>query len=246
MKLDDEKKSKLIRIIATIVIFIVIFLIPEKDFSSRDYLFFIPYFIIGYDVIFEAIENIKEREPFDEHFLMVVATVGALCLKEMHEAVMVMLLYQIGEFFQDMAVDKSKEDIGELMDIRPDHANLLLINGDTKTVKPEEVPVGNVILIKPGEKVPLDGIIIEGETSFNTTALNGESLPRIVSVGDNVISGFVNFDGVIKVKVTTNYAESTVSKIIALLDSATEKKSESENFINKFAKVYTPIVCALA
>ena len=205
-------------------------------------LYLIPYFIIGYDILRKAIKGILKRQVFDENFLMAVATVGAMCLGEFREGVAVMLFYQIGELFQSVAVGKSRRNIAALMDIRPDYANMM-IDGKLQKVDPDDVEIGSEIIVNPGEKVPIDGIIVEGNTTFNTSALTGESVPRDAHCGDEVISGFINMTGEIKVKTTKEFGESTVSKILDLVENSSMKKSRSENFITKFAKYYTPAVC---
>lgn len=204
--------------------------------------YLIPYFIIGYDILRKAIKGILKRQVFDENFLMAVATVGAMCLGEFLEGVAVMLFYQIGELFQSVAVGKSRRNIAALMDIRPDYANMM-IDGKLQKVDPDDVEIGSEIIVNPGEKVPIDGIIVEGNTTFNTSALTGESVPRDAHCGDEVISGFINMTGEIKVKTTKEFGESTVSKILDLVENSSMKKSRSENFITKFAKYYTPAVC---
>ena len=204
--------------------------------------YLIPYFIIGYDILRKAIKGILKRQVFDENFLMAVATVGAMCLGEFREGVAVMLFYQIGELFQSVAVGKSRRNIAALMDIRPDYANMM-IDGKLQKVDPDDVEIGSEIIVNPGEKVPIDGIIVEGNTTFNTSALTGESVPRDAHCGDEVISGFINMTGEIKVKTTKEFGESTVSKILDLVENSSMKKSRSENFITKFAKYYTPAVC---
>lgn len=204
--------------------------------------YLIPYFIIGYDILRKAIKGILKRQVFDENFLMAVATVGAMCLGEFLEGVAVMLFYQIGELFQSVAVGKSRRNIAALMDIRPDYANIV-VDGQIQKVDPDEVEIGSEIIVNPGEKVPIDGIIVEGNTTFNTSALTGESVPRDAHCGDEVISGFINMTGEIKVKTTKEFGESTVSKILDLVENSSMKKSRSENFITKFARYYTPAVC---
>ena len=205
-------------------------------------LYLIPYLIIGYDILRKAIKGILKRQVFDENFLMAVATVGAMCLGEFREGVAVMLFYQIGELFQSVAVGKSRRNIAALMDIRPDYANMM-IDGKLQKVDPDDVEIGSEIIVNPGEKVPIDGIIVKGNTTFNTSALTGESVPRDAHCGDEVISGFINMSGVIKVQTTKEFDESTVSKILDLVENSSMKKSRSENFITKFAKYYTPAVC---
>ena len=203
--------------------------------------FFVAYLIVGADVLFRAIKNIFKGQIFDENFLMSLATVGAICIKEFPEAVMVMILYQIGEYMQDKAVDKSKDSIATLMDIRPDYANL---NG--KKVSPTEVKIGDIITVKTGEKIPLDGIVVSGKASLDTSALTGEALPKIVEDGDEVISGCINLNGILEVKVTKPFGESTVAKILELVENASSKKAKTENFITKFARYYTPAVVIIA
>lgn len=202
----------------------------------------IPYLIIGYDILQKAGKGILNRQVFDENFLMAVATVGAIVLGEYVEGVAVMLFYQIGELFQSYAVGKSRKNISELMDIRPDYANIE-VDGELTEVDPDEVEVGSVIVVKPGEKVPIDGVIVEGHSSLNTSALTGESLPREVAEGEEVISGSINMTGLLRIQTTREFGESTVSKILDLVENASSKKSRSENFITKFAKYYTPAVC---
>ena len=205
-------------------------------------LYMIPYLIIGYDILQKAGKGILNRQVFDENFLMAVATVGAIVLGEYVEGVAVMLFYQIGELFQSYAVGKSRKNISELMDIRPDYANIE-VDGELTEVDPDEVEVGSVIVVKPGEKVPIDGVIVEGHSSLNTSALTGESLPREVAEGEEVISGSINMTGLLRIQTTREFGESTVSKILDLVENASSKKSRSENFITKFAKYYTPAVC---
>ena len=202
----------------------------------------VPYLIVGYDILRKAFRGIKNRQVFDENFLMAVATLGAILLGDYKEGVAVMLFYQIGELFQSYAVGKSRKNISELMDIRPDYANVER-DGKLEKVDPDEVEVGTVIIVQPGEKIPIDGIIIEGETALNTSALTGESLPREVKTEDEVISGCINMTGVIKIRTKKEFGESTVSKILDLVENSSSKKSRSENFISKFARYYTPIVC---
>lgn len=249
-------KKKIIRIIAATVL-LVIATVIEKSFSLAVWqlllIYLIPYIVIGYDIIMEAAEEASKGNLFNEDFLMCVATIGALCIgflpntdTEFTEAVFVMLFFQIGEAFEDYASDHSRKSITSLMDIRPEMANLWE-NGVVRTVKPEDVPVGAIIVIKPGEKVPLDGVIIEGSSALNTIALTGESMPRDVSKADDVISGCINISGVLRVKVSKKYSDSTVAKIIDLVENSSQNKSQSETFIRKFARVYTPIVvfCAI-
>jgi Zn2+/Cd2+-exporting ATPase len=249
-------KKKIIRIIAATVL-LVIATVIEKSFSLAVWqlllIYLIPYIVIGYDIIMEAAEEASKGNLFNEDFLMCVATIGALCIgflpntdTEFTEAVFVMLFFQIGEAFEDYASDHSRKSITSLMDIRPETANLWE-NGAVRTVKPEEVSVGAIIIIKPGEKVPLDGVIIEGSSALNTIALTGESMPRDVSKADDVISGCINISGVLRVKVSKKYSDSAVAKIIDLVENSSQNKSQSETFIRKFARVYTPIVvfCAI-
>lgn len=238
--MNKKQKRILLRIILTTITLVLALLMPANA-KLKLLIFLIPYFIIGYDVLLKAAKNILHGQIFDENFLMALATIGAFIIKEYPEAVAVMLFYQIGELFQSIAVGKSRKSISSLMNIRPEYANVLRNNKEI-TVNPNEVEIGEIILVKPGEKIPLDGIIIEGKTSVNTSALTGESLPRDIEESDNVISGSVNIDGVIKVKVTEKFEKSTVSKILELVETASEKKSKSENFITKFAKYYTPCV----
>ena len=202
----------------------------------------IPYGVIGYDILLKAVHGIKNKQVFDENFLMAVATVGAICLADYKEAVAVMLFYQIGELFQSYAVGKSRQNISALMDIRPDYANIE-VDGNLEKVDPDDVEIGTIITVVPGEKVPIDGIVVEGTSDLNTSALTGESVPREVKVGDEIISGCVNMSGVLKIQTTKEFGESTVSKILELVENASSLKSRSENFISKFAHYYTPIVC---
>lgn len=208
-------------------------------------IFIIAYFIIGYDILLKAFRNIKRGKVFDENFLMAVATIGALCIGNIPEAVSVMLFYQVGELFQSYAVNKSRKSVAALMDIRPDYANVIRNDKHIK-VDPNEVNIEEIILVKPGEKIPLDGIIVEGSSMLNTLALTGEAVPSSVKKGDEVLSGCVNNEGILKIKVTKKFGESTVSKILELVENASSRKSSSEAFITKFAKYYTPIVCAIA
>ena len=213
-------------------------------------MFLIPYFIIGYDILLEAVEGIKEREIFDENFLMSIASIGALCLAffydgDYNEAIAVLILYQTGEFFSDYAADKSRKNILDLMDIRPDYANVE-VEGKITKFNPAEIAIGTEILIKPGEKIPLDGIIVEGNSNLDMKALTGESLPKSVNINDEVLSGSINLSGVLKVKTTRKFAESTASKILDLVENSQNRKSKSEKFITKFAKIYTPFVCVSA
>lgn len=238
-------KEELLKIILAAIIFILAMITPLTHVWVSYGLFFVAYIIVGFEIIKKAFKNIKKGKPFDENFLMTVATIGAFCIGEFPEAVAVMLFYQIGELFQDYAVDKSRKSIASLMDIRPDFANVIRNNYEIK-VDPDEVKIDEVIVVKPGEKIPLDGIVVEGESQIDTKALTGESLPRSVRIDDEVLSGSINLNGVIKIKVTKEYKISTVSKILDLVENASSKKSKSENFITKFAKYYTPIVVFIA
>lgn len=241
--MNKKQKKIIIRILITIVIMVFYhFLIADYNPYAL-YLYLIPYLIIGYDILLKAFKGIKKGQVFDENFLMGIATIGAFLLKEYHESVAVMLFYQIGEFFQDYAIRKSRKSISDLMDIRPDYAYKVLENGDIEKVDPYEIEIGQIILVKVGDKIPLDGIVVEGETSLNTSALTGESKPKDVSVNDEVLSGCINMSAVIKVKTTKAFEESTASRILDLVENASSNKSKSENFISKFARYYTPIVC---
>jgi len=239
--LNKKQKKVLTRIIIAAVLMITLSIIPLKG-TVRFLLFMVPYLVIGYDILRKAIKGIINKQVFDENFLMAVATVGAIILGEYTEGVAVMLFYQIGELFQSYAVGKSRRNISELMDIRPDYANIE-VDGAIEMVDPDEVEIGTIIIVQPGEKVPIDGIVLEGKSTLNTSALTGESVPRDVSEGDELISGCINLSGVLKVKTTKEFGESTVSKIIDLVENSSSKKSKSENFISKFAKIYTPAVC---
>lgn len=244
--MTKKQKKVLYRIIAATILVVAFSLIPEavipEESIFRFILFMIPYLIIGYDILKKAFKGIKNRQVFDENFLMAIATIGAIVLGDYKEGVAVMLFYQIGELFQSYAVGKSRRNISELMDIRPDYANLEK-DGEITTVDPYEVAIGSIIVVKPGEKVPLDGTVIEGSASLDTSALTGESVPREVKPGDEIISGCINNSGVLRIKTSKEFSESTVSKILDLVENASSKKSKSENFISKFAKVYTPAVC---
>ena len=239
--MNKKQKKVLIRIIAASVTMILFAFIPVKGWLEF-VLFMIPYFIIGYDILLKAFKGIKNKQVFDENFLMAVATVGAIALGDYKEGVAVMLFYQIGELFQSYAVGRSRRNISELMDIRPDYANIER-DGKLERVDPDEVVIGSVIVVQPGEKVPIDGVIIEGSTTLNTSALTGESVPREAKAGDDVISGCINMTGVLKIKTTKEFGESTVSRILDLVENSSSKKSRSENFISKFARYYTPAVC---
>ena len=236
--------KKLLRIILSAVLLLVVWLFTREgttDYWLRLALYLIPYLIVGYDVLLEAWEGICDRDPFNEDFLMSVATIGALVIGEFPEAVFVVLFFQVGELFEDYAEDRSRRSINQMMDIRPDTANVE-VDGELQSVNPAEVEVGSMIVVRPGEKVPLDGTIVEGNSSLNTVALTGESLPRTVTKGDDVISGCVNIDGLLRIRTTKSFGESTASKIIQLVEDSQENKSRSENFITRFAHVYTPIV----
>ncbi len=239
--MNKKQKKVLIRIIAAAVLMVILALLPVKGYV-RFALFMIPYLIIGYDILKKAFKGILNRQVFDENFLMAVATIGAIILGEYTEGVAVMLFYQIGELFQSYAVGKSRKNISELMDIRPDYANLEK-DGVLEKVDPDEVETGSVIVVQPGEKIPIDGVITEGSATLNTSALTGESLPREAREGDEVISGCINMTGVLKIRTTREFGESTVSKILELVENSSSRKSRSENFISRFARVYTPAVC---
>ena len=265
--MSKKQKKMLTRILAAAVLLVVVKLLPEirlpihlplisspaaqngTMFSLASWLLYlVPYLIIGWDVLARSLRNIANGQVFDENFLMALATVGAFGTGEYAEAVFVMLFYQVGELFQDYAVGKSRQSIAALMDIRPDTANLEGENGEIQEVDPEEVSVGSIVVIKPGQRVPLDGVVVEGTSALDTAALTGESVPRDVVPGDAVISGCVNQTGLLRVKVTRESGESTVSKILDLVENASEKKSTSENFITRFARYYTPcvVIAALA
>ena len=240
--MNKKQKKVFTRIIVAAVLMVVLSLLPI-DGWLKFVLFMIPYLVIGHDILLKAWKGILNRQVFDENFLMAVATIGAILLGDYKEGVAVMLFYQIGELFQSYAVGKSRRNISELMDIRPDYANIEKEAGTLEQVDPDEVGIGSVIVVQPGEKVPIDGVIEEGRTSLNTSALTGESLPREAGVGDEVISGCINMSGVLKIRTTKEFGESTVSKILDMVENASSKKSRSENFISKFAKYYTPAVC---
>lgn len=242
--MEKEEKINLFRIITTIILFAITF-IPSLNSNIKISLYIISYLVIGGDILINAIKNIFKGELFDENFLMSLATVGALVIGEYPEAIAVMLFYQIGELFQDMAVEKSKANITKLMDIRPDFANIEH-NGNLVQVSPEKINIGDIIVVKPGEKIPLDGIIVYGKSSLNTTALTGESIPRSVNVDDEVLSGCINLSCLIKIKTTSTFGDSTVSKILDLVENADNSKANTEKFITKFAKIYTPVVVILA
>ena len=239
--MTKKQKKVLIRIIVAAVLIIAFSFLPLEG-CIRFICYMMPYLVIGYDVLRKAIKGILNRQVFDENFLMAVATVGAIALGDYKEGVSVMLFYQIGELFQSYAVGKSRRNISELMDIRPDYANVEK-DGELEQVDPDEVEVGTVIVVQPGEKVPIDGVIIEGSSTLNTSALTGESLPREAKAGDEVISGCINMTGLLKIQTTREFGESTVSKILELVENSSSRKSRSENFISKFARYYTPAVC---
>jgi len=238
-------KKRTIKIIVAALLYIIAIFLLNTNIYIKNGVFIISYLIVGFSILKKALRNIFRGKVFDENFLMAVATLGAFGVGEFPEAVAVMLFYQLGELFQSYAVDKSRKSIASLMDIRPDYANILK-NGEIEKVSPEEVHIGNVIVIKPGEKVPLDGIVIEGNAMVDTKALTGESVPQQISVQDEILSGCINQDGLIKVKVNKEYEESTVNKVLDLVENASSRKSKSENFITKFAKYYTPIVVIIA
>lgn len=239
--MNKKQKKMLLRIIIAAVLIVVFSLLPAEGYL-RFVLFMIPYLVIGYDILKKAFKGILNKQVFDENFLMAVATVGAILLGDYSEGVAVMLFYQIGELFQSYAVGKSRRNISELMDIRPDYANIEK-DGTLEQVDPDEVEIGTIIVVQPGEKVPIDGVITEGTSTLNTSALTGESLPRDAKAGDEVISGCINMTGLLKIRTTKEFGESTVSKILELVENSSSRKSKSENFISKFAKYYTPAVC---
>lgn len=243
--MSKKQKKVLVRIIVALVLLAGVILLDKLALLPQwamIVLYLVPYFVIGYDILWKALKGIKKRQVFDENFLMAVATVGALCLQDFKEGVAVMLFYQIGELFQSVAVGKSRKNIAALMDIRPDYANVM-VDGKLEQVDPDDVQVGTEIVVDPGEKVPIDGVIVEGNTTLNTGALTGESVPRDAKPGDDVISGCINMSGRITVRTTKAFGESTVSKILDLVENSAMKKSKSENFITKFARYYTPAVC---
>lgn len=253
--MNKKQKNLLIRIIISTIFFIPLFIIlegREHGFLEVDIpqwviiiMFLIPYLLVGHDILRKAAMGIKNKQVFDESFLMTIATIGAIVLGQYGEGVAVMLLYQVGELFQSYAIGKSRKNITDLMDIRPDYANIE-VDGQLEQVDPDEVEVGTIIVVNPGEKIPIDGVVVEGNSSLNTAALTGESKPREVEKDDEVLSGSVNMTGVLKIKTTTEFDESTASKIVDLVENAASRKSKSENFISKFAKYYTPIVCYAA
>ncbi len=241
--MNKKQKKNLYRIIAALVLVLILKLLPQFPTPVELLLYCIPYLVVGWDVLRKALLGIKNRQPFDECFLMAVATVGAFALGDYVEGCAVIIFYQIGELFQSVAVGKSRQSISSLMDIRPDYANVEDEDGKLEQVDPDDVEVGTVIVVQPGERVPIDGIIVEGTSALNTAALTGESLPRDVRSGDEVISGCVNMTGLLKVRTTKEFGESTVSKILDLVENSSMKKARTENFITRFARVYTPAVC---
>lgn len=243
--MNKKMKKKLWKIIISAILFALAFVFKTQYELISSVMFTVSYIIVGYDIVIKALKNITRGKVFDENFLMTVATIGAFCIGELPEAVAVMLFYQVGEMFQDYAVDKSRKSVAALMDIRPDYA-VVVRDRYAKKVSPDEVKIDEIILVKPGEKIPLDGIVTEGKSTLNTLALTGEALPRSVDVGDEILSGSINNDGVLKIKVIKEFGESTVSKILDLVENSSSKKSKSENFISKFAKYYTPVVVIIA
>ncbi|MBR1807524.1 MAG: HAD-IC family P-type ATPase, partial [Selenomonadaceae bacterium] len=249
--MNAKQRRNLIRIVTATILLVVLNCI-EISGVAKFALYLVPYLIVGYDILLKAAHGLKNLRALDESLLMTIATVGAFALAiyddgDCNEAVAVMLFYQIGEWFQSYAIDRSRKNISELMDIRPDFANVETADG-LEQVDPDEVEVGTVIVVQPGEKIPIDGVIVDGNSTLNTVALTGESLPREVSTGDEVISGCINLNGVIKVRTTKEFGESTASKILELVEDASSRKSKSENFITKFARIYTPavVICAVA
>ncbi len=250
--MNKKQKKNLIRIIIALIMVIALALLPKVGVELtgvlRFVLYMVPYVIVGYDILIKAFKGIKNRQPLDECLLMAIATIGAIALAlyersgDYLEAIAVMLFYQIGEWFQSYAVGRSRRSISDLMDIAPDYANIEEENGQLTQVDPDDVEIGTIIVVKPGEKVPIDGIVEEGSSSLNTSALTGESAPRDVSAGDEVISGCINLNGLLKIKTTKEFGESTVSKVLEMIEDASSRKSQSENFISKFARVYTPAV----
>lgn len=239
--MSKKQKKVFFRIIIAAVLLLILENIPVEGYS-RLVLYLLPYFVIGYDILKKAIKGILNKQVFDENFLMAIATVGAIALGDYKEGTAVMLFYQIGELFQSYAVGRSRRNISDLMDIRPDYANIDQ-DGQLKKVDPNEVPMGSILIVQPGEKIPIDGVITEGSSTLNTSALTGESLPRVVAVGMEVISGCINESGVLHIRTTKEFGESTASKILDMVENASSKKSKSEKFISKFARVYTPVVC---
>ena len=249
-EMNKKQKRNLMRIIVAAILMIVLHFAPVSGMVRFGF-YLVPYLIIGYDILWKAFKGVKNRQPFDESLLMAIATLGAIILAvyedgDYTEAIGVMLFYQIGEWFQSYAVGKSRRNISERMDIRPDYANVERENGQLEAVDPDEVEVGTIIVVKPGEKIPIDGEVVEGSSTLNTSALTGESLPREVESGDEVISGCININGLLKIRTTKEFGESTVSKILDLVENASSRKSKAEDFISKFARVYTPAVVAAA
>lgn len=241
--MNKKQKKVLTRIIIASVLMIILVLLPLEDYPLvRFILFMVPYFTVGYDILLKAFKGIKNKQVFDENFLMAIATVGAIALGEYTEGVAVMLFYQIGELFQSYAVGKSRRNISQLMDIRPDFANVM-VDGVLEQVDPDDVETGSEIVVQPGEKIPIDGVVIDGNATLDTAALTGESVPRTAKIGDEVISGCINMSGVLTIRTTKEFGESTASKILDLVENASSKKSKPENFISKFARIYTPVVC---
>ena len=243
--MSQKMNRRLIKIIISLLLVVISFLLKFDTELYNNILYVIAYIIAGGNIVLKAVRNIFKGKVFDENFLMTVATIGAFCIGEFPEAVAVMLFYQVGELFQSYAVDKSRKSVASLMDIRPDFANVYR-EEEVERVDPDEVNIGEIILVKPGEKIPLDGVVVEGESMLNTQALTGEVVPRKVTVNDEVLSGYINNDGILKIKVSKEFGESTVCKILDLVENASSRKSKSENFISKFAKYYTPIVVILA
>ena len=241
--MNKKQKKNLQRIIIALILVLILKLLPQFPTPVELVLYCIPYLVVGWDVLRKALLGIKNRQPFDECFLMAVATVGAFALGDYVEGCAVIIFYQIGELFQSVAVGKSRQSISSLMDIRPDYANIEGEDGKLEQVDPDDVVIGTVIVVQPGERVPIDGVIVEGASALNTAALTGESLPRDVQTGDEVISGCVNMTGLLKVKTTKEFGESTVSKILDLVENSSMKKARAENFITRFARIYTPAVC---
>lgn len=239
-------KKRMQRLTVGAVLFAIALLVPAEPTALKFAVYLAAYLVIGYQVLRKALNNIKRGKIFDENFLMAVASVGAFVIGEYPEAVAVMLFYQIGELFEDYAVGKSRKSITELMNIRPDYANLKVAGGDTKKVDPDEIKIGDVIIVKPGEKVPLDGIVRSGSSMLDTAALTGESVPRSVREGEEILSGCINQNGLLEVEVKKAFGESTVSKILELVENATSQKAKMENFITRFAAYYTPAVVGAA